>query len=197
MNKPVLTSKKSIISIRTITVTLVFGILVGTVNSVSATDKKILRDEKSIPSAIEKIGPSWKDIARKLNKSSALNKLPDLEAIVETSSAPCTIYLQIRNNSIFSGLTSEQWSSGEDAVRLEVWDLNGPIPVLDEHDMRFNEVDPAGSLRTPNGRTLRVPWPVDPGLWKVVLIVDFAGAVREITNNNNEDEGTTYCPSTE
>ncbi|MEJ2141195.1 MAG: hypothetical protein P8Y24_02365 [Gammaproteobacteria bacterium] len=181
-----------IASTRSITLVVAISILLGATNSVSARDEKNIVDKKVLPSPIEKVGPAWKDVARKRKWMMKWQTLPDLVAYAETTDDPCTVELWIRNNSI-NGLAEEQWNSAVDAVRIEQWDRAG-TRLVDHHDLRFNEVDFMGRLKVANGETFKYPWPLDPGEWEVKLIVDFASAIPEVSERNNEASVTTACP---
>lgn len=186
-------SIRLLVAIHSITLAFSFCILLGAANSVSASDEKNVADKKRVPSPIEKVGPAWKDVARKRKWMMKWQTLPDLVAHAETTDNPCTVELWIRNNSI-NGLTEEQWGSVLDTVRIEEWDQGGER-FFDSHDLRFNEVDFLGHLKLANGETFKYPWPLDAGDWEIKLIVDFASAIPEIYEGNNEASVKTTCPA--
>jgi len=182
------------ITVHALTVVLTSGVLLGAASDLAAQEKHGI---PAPPSPMEKAIPDWTDAAKTKRKFElALDRLPDLQAVVEVTEDPCRVNIQVRNNS-HVGLTREQWSSEEDAVRLEIRDITAGGVLVEDYNWTFRFIDSGGNLMRPRGETMAFPWPVPAGAnWHLRLIVDVAAVIEELDDDNTADAWS-FCPESD
>jgi hypothetical protein len=174
---------------------LVYFSLLIAANTASAQEEKGAHGMQQQPSPTTAVGPAWKGATRK-HWDLRLQQLPDLVSYAETTDDFCTVKLWLRNNGL-SGLTEEQWSSADDSVRLEVWDVL-TARLVEQLDWRLNEIDLLRNLTRRGGETFpRIEWDLEEeygrGVWYVKLSVDSAGAIPELSEENNMAVAYLHC----